>query len=56
MVFSKINEDIEYKETKKIDDEDRGHQSSLYEVKLFDKDIVVCLGKPKYTFTSRNIV
>lgn len=56
MVFSKINEDIEYKENKKIDDEDRGHQSSLYEVKLFDKDIVVCLGKPKYTFSSRNLL
>ena len=56
MVFSKINEDIEFNENKKIDDEDRGHQSSLYEVKLFDKDIVVCLGKPKYTFSSRNLL
>jgi predicted NAD-dependent protein-ADP-ribosyltransferase YbiA (DUF1768 family) len=56
MVFSKINGDVEYKETRKIDSEDKGHQSSLYEVRLFDKDIVICLGKPKYTFASRNIV
>ena len=56
MVFSKINGEIEYKEYRKIEDEDKGHQSSLYEVKLFDKDIVICLGKPKYTFASRNIV
>lgn len=56
MVFSKINNDIEYKENRKIDDEDKGHQSALYEVKLFDKDIVICLGKPKYTYASRNLV
>ena len=56
MVFSKINSDIEYSESRKIDPEDKGHQSTLYEVKLFDKDIVVCLGKPKYTYASRNLV
>ena len=56
MVFSKINSDIEYKENRKIDDEDKGHQSALYEVKMFEKDIVICLGKPKYTYASRNLV
>jgi len=56
MVFSKINDNIEYKEKRKIDNEDKGHQSALYEVKMFEKDVVICLGKPKYTFANRNIV
>ena len=56
MVFSKLNGNIEYTENRKIDDEDRGHQSSLYEVKLFGKNLVIALGKPKYIFASRNIV
>ena len=56
MVFSKINGEIEYIESRKIDAEDKGHQSSVYDAKLFEKDIVICLGKPKYTFMSYNVI
>ena len=39
MVFSKINGEIEYIESRKIDAEDKGHQSSAYDAKLFEKGI-----------------
>jgi hypothetical protein len=56
MVFSKINGEVEYKEMRGIDPEDRGYESTLYEVGLFDKDIVITLGKPKYTFAKYHII
>ena len=55
MVFSKLNEEVEYIETLKIDPEDKGHQSTIYDIELFDKPIVITIGKPKYTFSRLNI-
>ena len=56
MVSSKIGFGIQYKEHKEIDPEDLGHNSVLYEINIFEKPILVSLGKPKYTFMSKNIV
>jgi hypothetical protein len=56
MVFSKINSQKKYDESKTIDPEDKGYAASVYEQTYFDKDVVVVLGKPKYTFASANIV
>ena len=56
MVFSKINSQKKYDESKTIDHEDKGYAASVYERTYFDKEVVVVLGKPKYTFASANIV
>ena len=57
MVVSKINADVQYEEKSRyIDPEDKGHESSLYEVELFGKPVVIAIGKPKYTFTRFKVV
>ena len=56
MVYSNLNSTIFYKETGDIDNEDIGHESTLYEMELFNKQIVVCFGKVKHTFIQRNVV
>lgn len=56
MVVSKINPKIEYNESKKIHEEDKGHLSSIYEIELFNKRVAVAIGKIKYEFTLDKIV
>jgi len=57
MVKSQLNPDkINYKEEQNIDDEDIGAESSLYEYKLFGKDIIIAIGKEKYTYSNYDIV
>ena len=56
MVSSKINKDINYVETKTIDPEDNGYNSSLYEIYIENKPVIIALGKQKYTFSSKNIL
>lgn len=57
MVASKINPAVNYTETKTIDPEDIGHSSPPYELDVFrGETISVVLGKPKYTFTEKNII
>jgi predicted NAD-dependent protein-ADP-ribosyltransferase YbiA (DUF1768 family) len=57
MVSSRINSSVVFKEHKTIDPEDKGHQSSLYELDIGrDKNVLIALGKPKYTFSPQNVV
>ena len=56
MVQSRLNNTINYKDTIQIDSEDIGHSSSQYEIELFDRSIIIIIGKPKYTFAKKNIV
>lgn len=56
MVFSQIQSKIQYTESKKIDPEDIGHESTLYTMDIYDIPVAFILGKPKYTFSSKNIV
>ena len=56
MVSSKINKDINYVETKTIDPEDNGYNSTLYEIYIDNKPVVIALGKQKYTFSSKNVL
>jgi predicted NAD-dependent protein-ADP-ribosyltransferase YbiA (DUF1768 family) len=56
MVSSKINKEINYVETKTIDTEDNGYHSTLYEIDIFDKPMIIALGKQKYTFSSKNVL
>ena len=56
MVFSQIQSKVQYAESKKIDPEDIGHESTLYTMDIYDIPVAFILGKPKYTFSSKNIV
>ena len=56
MVVSIIKPEIEYNESKKIDEEDRGYKSRIYEVELLGKLCYVSLGKIKYTFTGKDVL
>lgn len=56
MVVSIIKPEIEYNESKKIDEEDRGYKSRIYEVEILGKLCYVALGKIKYTFTSKDVL
>lgn len=56
MVLSKLNSNVIYQETKKIDSEDRGVKACLYEIDIFEKQVVITLGKLKYTFANKHIV
>ena len=56
MVSSKINKEINYNEIKTINPEDNGYNSTLYEIEIYDKPIIIALGKQKYTYMSKNVV
>jgi predicted NAD-dependent protein-ADP-ribosyltransferase YbiA (DUF1768 family) len=56
MVQSAIHPSVEYIEKRTIDPEDKGHLSSMYIIELFDTEIIIVLGKPKYTFSEKGIV
>lgn len=54
--LSRINEHVKYNDTKLVDDEDTGHISSLYVLSVYGEEIVIALGKPKYTFSNHNVI
>jgi len=56
MVVSKLNPLVNYIESKVIDPEDMGHASTLYEIELLGKDIVIVVGKEKHTFSGKDII
>lgn len=56
MVVSIIKPEIAYNESKKINEEDRGHKSRVYEIDLLGKIVYVALGKIKYTFTGKDVL
>ena len=56
MVVSKINPKVNYVEQKSIDLEDVGHQSTLYVMEIYDISVIIVLGKPKYTFSSKDVI
>ena len=57
MVVSKINPAVIYPESKTIDPEDIGNTSYPYELDVYSgQTISVILGKPKYTFTEKNVL
>lgn len=56
MVVSIIKPEIEYNESKKINEEDRGYKTRVYEIELLGKIAYVALGKIKYTFTGKDVL
>jgi hypothetical protein len=56
MVSSKINDLIYYVETKKIDPEDKGYASTVYEMPIHGEMVEFVLGKQKYTYSGKNVL
>ena len=57
MVVSKIDDTIEYRDSKFVDPDDLDYDAQLYQIELFpDLDIVIALGKVKYTFVDKNVL
>jgi len=52
-----INPEVTYRESKTIDEEDIGYSSQVYELDVeTGTTITVVIGKPKYTYTDKNII
>ena len=56
MVLSKINDKITYSESKKIDENDKGRDVTMYQISLFKIPVVIALGEIKYTHIKENIL
>jgi predicted NAD-dependent protein-ADP-ribosyltransferase YbiA (DUF1768 family) len=56
MVKSQLDNTIEYSEAMKLDNIDKDFEATIYDIWLFDMDIVIAIGQPKYTFVERNIL
>lgn len=46
-IRSKIDSTIEYKETMKLADDDKGKDHNIYQIELFGIDILITIGNPK---------
>lgn len=55
MVKSKIDSSISYIEYKQIDPDDKNYNATLYETIFLGVNVLIAIGKPKYTFISKNI-
>lgn len=56
MVSSKLNDLINYKENRTIEDGDLGTSSVVYEMEIEDRPIKFVLGKQKYTYSGKNVL
>ena len=56
MVKSSLNSSINYAEQKKIDPEDIEYDAQPWEINLLNEDVLIALGKEKYTHINKNIV
>ena len=50
MVLSKINDNVNYPELKRVNKEDISKKSDLYETNIKDVDILIAIGNPQNTF------
>ena len=56
MAQSKLDPNIYYPELRKLDEEDKDLDASLFEIEIDDQDVIIALGEAKYTFIDDNIV
>jgi predicted NAD-dependent protein-ADP-ribosyltransferase YbiA (DUF1768 family) len=57
MVLSQIDKSIEYPAAKFVDSEDLDYDAQLYQIELFhDLEVIIALGKVKYTFIDKNVL
>ena len=56
MVVSNLNSEIKYDEKQELNAEDENQSSAIYELRIFDKNIVIAIGQPKYTYSGQQVV
>jgi hypothetical protein len=55
MVSSRLSPAISYEEDLTVSSEDSQHESYVYQIREFDKDLFFVVGKPNYTLSKKNI-
>ena len=55
MVLSKIDDEISYPETKKVNPEDLDKESDLYQIAVEGVDIIIAIGRAKNSFQTKNV-
>lgn len=56
MVYSTIENTIKYKENKMLESDDKNYNAALYQIHLYDNDVIIALGQPKYTYIEKKVV
>ena len=56
MVQSRLDKKIDYKEINTLFEDDKEYEAELYDITLFDIDVVIAIGNPRYDFIEHNIV
>ena len=56
MVKSILDDTINYPEVRKLDEDDRNYDATLYEIDILGIDVMAALGQSKYTFVENNVV
>lgn len=56
MVLSKIDENVSYPELKSVDVGDLKMEANLYQLEIYDIDVVIAVGNAKNTFEEENVL
>ena len=50
MVKSKLDSSINYPEIRKLNNDDKNREASIYEATIFDKNVIIAIGQENFTF------